>query len=148
MLDELWVVGKVSNHFQGKHRFASPGSWATSRILNRFSVTSELVSFSSGFKLKTLDYIFNRLPIAAIRDGIAGLPLTPGLDCLCFDSMRELAQGVIGVIDDVARLNALQRAAYEKCESGFDWGDRGRTLCDAIHDSVERRRAVHASESA
>jgi hypothetical protein len=58
MLDELWVVGKVSNHFQGKHRFAPPGSWATSRILNRFSLTSELVSFSSGFKLKTLDYIF------------------------------------------------------------------------------------------
>ena len=37
-----------------------------------------------GFKLKTLDYIFNRLPIAAIRGSMAGLPLTQGLDYLSF----------------------------------------------------------------
>ena len=69
-----------------------------------------------GFKLKTLDYIFNRLPIAAIRGSIAGLPLTPGLHYLSFKSMRELAQGVAAVIDDIERLNSMQQAAYEKCE--------------------------------
>jgi hypothetical protein len=34
--------------------------------------------------------------------------------------MRELAQGVVAVIDDIARLNSLQQAAYEKCSTGFD----------------------------
>jgi hypothetical protein len=37
--------------------------------------------------------------------------------------MRELAQGVAGVIDDIGRLNSLQQAAYEKCNTGFDWSD-------------------------
>jgi polysaccharide biosynthesis protein PslH len=101
-----------------------------------------------GFKLKTLDYIFNRVPIAAIRGSMAGLPLTPGLHYLCFESMRELAQGVAAVIDDIERLDSLQQAAYEQCESSFDWSDRGRTLCNAIQQAVDRQRAAHERRSA
>jgi glycosyltransferase involved in cell wall biosynthesis len=89
-----------------------------------------------GFKLKTLDYIFNRVPMAAITGSIADLPLTPGLDYLCYEAMRELAEGVVAVIDDCARLNSMQQAAYEKCQSGFDWSDRGRTLYNAIRQAV------------
>jgi hypothetical protein len=92
-----------------------------------------------GFKLKTLDYIFNRLPIAAIKGSMAGLPLTPEAHYLSFENMRELARGVAGVIDDVERLNSLQQGAYEKCEGGFDWSDRGRTLCDSLRHAVNRR---------
>jgi polysaccharide biosynthesis protein PslH len=92
-----------------------------------------------GFKLKTLDYIFNRVPIAAIRGSMAGLPLTPGLHYLSFDSMRELAQGVAAVIDDLERLNSLQQAAYEKCTTAFDWGERGQTLCNAIRQALNRQ---------
>jgi hypothetical protein len=58
------------------------------------------------------------VPIAAIRGGIAGLPLTPWLHYLSFESMRELAH-------DIERLNSSQQAAYEKCNTGFDWSDRG-----------------------
>jgi hypothetical protein len=50
---------------------------------------------------------------------------------LSFESMRELAQGVVGVIDDTERLNSMQQAAHEKCDTGFDWRDRGRTFCNA-----------------
>jgi glycosyltransferase involved in cell wall biosynthesis len=99
-----------------------------------------------GFKLKTLDYIFNRVPIAAIKGSTAGLPLTPGLHYLSFDSMRELAQGIAGVIDDLARLNRMQEAAYEQCETGFDWSDRGQTLCSAIRQAVKRQSASHARD--
>ena len=98
-----------------------------------------------GFKLKTLYYIFNRVPIAAIRDGIAGLPLTPEVDYLSFESIPELARGVATVIDDIGRLNSLQQAAYEKCESGFDWNDRGRTLCNAIRQAMNRQHTAHES---
>jgi len=57
---------------------------------------------------------------------MVGLSLTQGLDYLCFESMRELAQGVAAVIDDIERLNSLQQSAYEKCDTAFDWSDRGR----------------------
>ena len=95
-----------------------------------------------GFKLKTLDYIFNRVPIAAITGSVSGLPLTPGVHYLSFKSMRALAQGLVAVIDDIGRLNAMQQAAYQKCESGFDWIDRGRTLYNFIRHAARRRGAA------
>ncbi len=100
-----------------------------------------------GFKLKALDYIFNRVPIAAIRGSMTGLPLTPGLDYLSFELMQELGQGVTAVIDDIDRLNSMQQAAYEKCNTGFDWSDRGQTLYNAIQESVNRRRSAYARKS-
>jgi glycosyltransferase involved in cell wall biosynthesis len=101
-----------------------------------------------GFKLKTLDYIFNRVPIAAIRGSMAGLPLTAGLDYVSFDSMRELAQGVAVIIDDLARLNSMQQTAYEKCSTGFDWRDRGRILRDAIRRVANGQRSARRGRSA
>jgi len=92
-----------------------------------------------GFKLKALDYVFNRLPIAAITGSMTGLPLKHGLDYLSFASMRQLAQGVVAVIDDIERLNSMQRAAYEKCNVGFDWSNRGRTLYNAIQQAVNQQ---------
>jgi glycosyltransferase involved in cell wall biosynthesis len=97
-----------------------------------------------GFKLKALDYIFNRVPIAAIRGSMVGLPLTQGLEYLSFESMRELAEGIATVIDDIERLNSMQQAAYKKCNTGFDWSDRGRTLHDAIQQAVNRQRSAYA----
>lgn len=149
---ELWIAGNIAPHLRAKNHFRATRFLGFVENLEpvfhnaRIGIVAERTG--GGFKLKTLDYIFNHLPIAAIRDGVAGLPLTPGVDYLSFDTMRELAQGVIGVIDDTERLNALQRAAYKKCELGFDWRERGRTLCDAIQNSIERRRAVYAREAA
>jgi polysaccharide biosynthesis protein PslH len=97
-----------------------------------------------GFKNKALDYVFNRLPIAAIRGSMAGSPMTQGVDYLSFDSMRELARGVATVIDDLERLNSMQKAAYEKCKAGFDWSDRGRTLYNAIQQAVNGQQSAYA----
>jgi polysaccharide biosynthesis protein PslH len=149
---ELWVVGKVPDHLRAR------GHYRATRFLGfmddlepifrnvRIGIVAERTG--GGFKHKSLDYIFNRVPIAAISGSIAGLPLTPGLDYLSFESMRELVQGVAAVIDDIERLNSLQRAAYEKCNTGFDWSDRGRTLFNAIWQAVNRKRAAHARLSA
>ena len=145
---ELWVVGNVRDPLKAKNHLRATRFLGFVENLEpilrsvRIGIVAERTG--GGFKLKTLDYIFNRVPIAAIRGGIAGLPLTPGLHYICFESMRELAQGVVAVIDDIERLNSLQHAAYEKCESGFDWSDRGRTLCNAIRQAVNRQRAAHA----
>ena len=101
-----------------------------------------------GFKLKTLDYIFNRVPIAAITGSMTGLPLTQGLDYLSFASMRQLGEGVVAVIDDIERLNSMQQAAYKKCNTGFDWSDRGRALYDGIQQALNRQRSAYARKSA
>jgi glycosyltransferase involved in cell wall biosynthesis len=145
---ELWIAGNVAARFRAKNHFRATRFLGYVDNLEpvfrdaRIGIVAERTG--GGFKLKTLDYIFNRLPIAAINGGIAGLPLTPGRNFLFFASMRELAEGVVRVMDDFERLNALQRAAYERCEVGFDWSDRGRALRDAIHESIARRRAIHA----
>jgi polysaccharide biosynthesis protein PslH len=146
---ELWVVGNVPDHLQVKNHF-----YAT-RFLGfvedveaifrsvRIGIVAERTG--GGFKLKTLDYIFNRVPIAAIRGSIAGLPLTADRHYLCFESMSELAQGVADAIDDIERLNSLQQTAYEKCKNGFDWNDRGRTLYNAIRQAVDGQRGSKSS---
>jgi polysaccharide biosynthesis protein PslH len=148
---ELWVVGKVAEHL-ATHHFRATRFLGFVEDLEpifrsvRIGIVAERTG--GGFKLKTLDYIFNRVPIATIRGGIAGLPLTPGVHYLCFESMRELAHGVAAVIDDIERLNSVQQGAYERCATGFDWSERGRTLCDAIQQAVNRQCAAHARRSA
>jgi hypothetical protein len=72
------------------------------------------------------------------------LPLTPSQHYLSFESMRELAQGVAAVLEDIELLNSLQQAAYEQCKAAFDWNDRGRTLRKAIKQAVNGQRAAHA----
>jgi hypothetical protein len=64
-----------------------------------------------------------------------------------FASMRELAQGVVANIDNFEQLNRLQRAAYEKCGTGFDWSDRGRTLRDAIQEAVHDNMAMTSTRA-
>jgi glycosyltransferase involved in cell wall biosynthesis len=141
---ELWVVGKVPDQLRTERRHRA------TRFLGfvddpgpifrdvRIGIVAERTG--GGFKLKSLDYIFNRVPIAAITGSIASLPLIPGRHYLSFDSMPQLAQGVADVIDDIERLNCLQRAAYGKCAAGFDWSDRGRILSDAIQEAVNQKR--------
>jgi glycosyltransferase involved in cell wall biosynthesis len=146
---ELWVVGNVADHLQAQNHFRATRFLGFVEDLQpifrsvRLGIVAERTG--GGFKLKTLDYIFNRVPIATIRGGIAGLPLTPGLHYLSFASVQELAQGVVAVIDDIQRLNSLQQAAYEKCESGFDWSDRGRSLYNAIRQAMNRRPPAERS---
>ena len=132
---ELWVVGKVPDHTQGR-------SVRATRFLGfvedpqpifrtaRMGIVPERTG--GGFKLKTLDYIFNRVPIAALSGSIAGLPLTPRMHYLSFRSIPELAQGVAVAMDNVELLNNLQEAAYAECHARFDWADRGRALHDAM----------------
>ena len=71
-----------------------------------------------GFKLKGLDYVFNRLPILSMRIALPGMPLQDGRSIGLFDSHASLAEGVVGLIDDFveleppagARLRGLRRA--------------------------------------
>jgi len=85
-----------------------------------------------GFKLKVLDYVFNRLPILALNGSVAGVPLKHNQGILLFDSQEALARGVLGVMDDIDLLNRLHNDAYAQCRAKFDWGCRGQQLYSAI----------------
>jgi glycosyltransferase involved in cell wall biosynthesis len=96
----------------------------------RMAIVPEEVG--GGFKLKILDYVFNRLPVAAITDTEAGLPLNPSESILTFPSMEKLAEGVLRAMDDIALLNSLQERAYAACAPNFDWAARGVELHAAV----------------
>jgi glycosyltransferase involved in cell wall biosynthesis len=85
-----------------------------------------------GFKLKVLDYVFNRLPILALNGSVAGVPLKHNEGILLFNSHESLARGVLGVMDDLDLLNRLHNDAYASCRAKFDWGCRGQQLYASI----------------
>src|SRR5579863_3167387 len=85
-----------------------------------------------GFKLKVLDYIFNRIPIFALNGSVAGVPLRHDESILLFPDQRSLALGILQAIDDVARLDDLQNAAFHACQGAFDWRSRGDQLMSAM----------------
>lgn len=85
-----------------------------------------------GFKLKVLDYVFNRIPIMALQGSVAGVPLQDEKSILLFSSQKDLASGVTETIDRLDRLNQLQDAAYAVCRDRFDWNARGLRLAAAL----------------
>jgi glycosyltransferase involved in cell wall biosynthesis len=100
-----------------------------------------------GFKLKGLDYVFNRLPILAMRIALPGMPLEEGTNIGLFDSHAGLAEGVVELIDDFPRLNAWQVAAYDACADRFDWWRIGHHLMQHIR-SAERLPATAGTDVA
>lgn len=96
----------------------------------RIAVVAERLG--GGFKLKVLDYVFNRLPIAALEGSVAGTPLTPDLSMLTFADHRPLAKGVLAALDDLDLLNRLQASAFRACAERFNWSDRGERLAATI----------------
>jgi glycosyltransferase involved in cell wall biosynthesis len=92
-----------------------------------------------GFKLKGLDYVFNRVPILAMRVALPGMPLEDGRSIGLFDSHQALAEGVVSLIDDFAVLNRRQAAAFDACATRFDWHRIGEHLLAHI-GKVQRRQ--------
>lgn len=88
-----------------------------------------------GFKMKTLDFIFNRVPLVVGAGSADSLPLKPGVELLEVSDHRDLADTIASVIDDVDRLNELQRAAFTACANSFT-DDSIKALSDALDRAV------------
>lgn len=74
-----------------------------------------------GFKLKSLDYVFHGVPIAALSGSAAGLPLVAGLSVVEADDALRLARAIVEVIDDTARLERIAELARISCQEVFTW---------------------------
>ena len=134
---ELVIVGSAEPAYLDRLRARVTATRFTGRVeevapyfgQGRIALVSDR---HGGFKLKTLDYVFNRLPIAATAGAAPGLPLVPGESILLAHDHAGLAQIVIETIDDFDRLNRIQNAAYWACQDRFDWSAVGARLLAAI----------------
>ena len=97
----------------------------------RIAVVPEAIG--GGFKLKFLDYVFGRMPVATLARATAGLPDEIRQAMLCSETLGELALGIADLIDNLAELNAMQERALQNATARFRWSDRGVELLRAIH---------------
>ncbi len=89
-------------------------------------------AIGGGFKLKFLDYLFRRLPVATLRDAAAGLPGVLRSQMIEAESLVQLVERIVEQVGDAERLNALQDKAYIAAGSLFKWYDRGLQLRAAL----------------
>ncbi len=134
---ELCVVGSAEECYLSRLRRNVVATTFTGRVDNvaRHMAQARLALVPdrlAGFKLKTLDYIFNRVPILGISGSISGVPLRPNETVLLFPDHETLAEGVLRVIDDFEMLNEMQDLAYAACRDQFDWARIGSSLVSAI----------------
>lgn len=96
----------------------------------RLAVVPEAIG--GGFKLKFLDYIFRRLPVATLAGAAAGLPPDIRRHLVSRSDLEGLVIAIIGHMDRLDELNRLQRGAFDAAGRLFHWPDRGIRLRDTI----------------
>ena len=135
---ELQVVGSGGEAFIEQLRQQSQATSFTGTVTDvapyldqaRIAIVPE--RSGGGFKLKVLEYVFNRVPVFALAGSFAGVPLRHNESAMVYSDHAALAHGVLEAIDDVDRLNRLQERAYAVCANRFDWSSRGRQIVSAI----------------
>jgi polysaccharide biosynthesis protein PslH len=102
----------------------------------RIAVVPE--SIGGGFKLKFLDYIFGRIPVATLSQAAAGLPEELRRAMLSSDCVEGLIAEIVSHIDRLDELNRMQERAFALGKIRFEWRERGERLRQAIEDSSRR----------
>lgn len=103
----------------------------------RMAVVPEVIG--GGFKLKFLDYLFGRVPVATLAGASAGLPPSVRSQMLVCNDLESLTAGIVADIDSFDLLNARQESAFDLAKTLFRWQDRGTQLYRAI---VQLRREL------
>jgi glycosyltransferase involved in cell wall biosynthesis len=96
----------------------------------RIAVVPEAIG--GGFKLKFLDYVFGRMPVATLSQAVAGVPAELRAAMLCRDDPAALAAGIVELMDAPERLNRMREEALAGALARFRWEDRGRALLREI----------------
>jgi glycosyltransferase involved in cell wall biosynthesis len=112
----------------------------------RIAIVPELIG--GGFKLKFLDYIFGRVPVATVDAAAAGLPAKLREDLITSTDFTGLTSAIIEHIDGLERLNRLQTAAFEQAKTLYRWEDRGLQLQQRIAELQQARASSPARSSA
>lgn len=135
---ELQAVGSAEESFLERLRQRTSATLFTGTVpdVTRYMDDARIAIVpernGGGFKLKVLEYVFNRIPVFALTGSFAGVPLVHNDSVMLFPDHAALAHGVLEAIDDVERLNRLQERAFAACADRFDWASRGRQILSAI----------------
>jgi glycosyltransferase involved in cell wall biosynthesis len=140
---ELQVVGRTEESYVAALRRRFPaveivGTVPDVRPYMAAARAALVPDMLGGFKLKSLDYIFNRIPMFAMRGAVPGMPLQDHAGIRLFDRHADLARGVVESIDDVASLNVQQETAYRLSADSFDWSAIGQDLVQQIQKAPIR----------
>ncbi|MFL6578952.1 MAG: glycosyltransferase [Povalibacter sp.] len=129
---------KARTHATEFHGFVDDPTAALAHA--RMAVVPEV--FGGGFKLKFLDYMFARVPVATLSDAAAGLPDALRSAMIVRGDLQTLVQGIVAEIDRFTELNERQQRAFELAQTLYRWGDRGRHLRQAIVQ-IQREHRAH-----
>jgi glycosyltransferase involved in cell wall biosynthesis len=140
-LKQTLLASSKATHFQGFVTELGP-LLAQARI----AIVPELIG--GGFKLKFLDYIFGRVPVATVDAAAAGLPQRLRDDMITGNDFEGLTTAIIENMDQLGRLNRIQSAAFEQARTLYRWEDRGLQLQQRIIDLQKARTASPARSSA
>jgi len=135
---ELHIVGNAEQAFLEAMQRGAKATRFVGRVpcvdkymdQSRIAIVPE--RHGGGFKLKVLDYVFNRLPIYALNGSVAGVPLKDGESLQLRPTHEGLARGVLDAIEDFDGLNRQQQSAYTACLDKFNWESRGKELATAL----------------
>jgi glycosyl transferase family 1 len=141
----VFIVGNMSDEFKRKVQSDWPGVTFTGRVKNvrpylekaRIGVIPEKAG--GGFKLKSLEYIFNRLPLFALEASICNLNLKHGTSAMLYTDMKKLCEGIVEHIDNFRLLNTLQINAFEKCQKFFGITPVVQSLEKGINEAKKQR---------
>lgn len=134
------VVGRVPDSLRG---YLQPRLHATqfhgfvddvSAIFRQSRFGLIIEETGGGFKLKTLDYVFNGLPIAAIDGSFEGIPEEVAAHFLVKSNVRSLIDAIVATIGDDQRLQAMRAGALSAARDKFDWGIGARNFISAVED--------------
>jgi len=104
---------------------------------SRIAIVPEEIG--GGFKLKFLDYIFGRVPVATLTHAAAGLPASIRSEMIMREGMAGLVDAIIEHIDDDEALTRMQDRALAAAREDYRWGDRGQKLLRAIEQHAQRQ---------
>lgn len=110
----------------------------------RIAIVPELIG--GGFKLKFLDYIFGRVPVATVDAAAAGLSSRLRDELITGHDFAALTAAIIDNIDRIDHLNRIQAAAFEQARTLYRWDDRGLQLQQRIAD-LQKMRATSQTRS-
>ena len=109
----------------------------------RLGVVPECIG--GGFKLKFLDYIFGRLPVATLSQAAAGLPPELRRTLLTGDTLEDLLRAIVSHMDRFEKLNRMQERAFALAQERYRWNTRGDELRQAIAE-VQQQAARTAAD--
>lgn len=139
---EIAVVGDIPDDLRARVIEGYPNVKVLGFADDLGAVTSQaragliVDTVGSGFKLRLLSHVFQRLPIMGLSEAIDGLPTPEGEGYLGAATLGDLVQLVCTSLDELKLLNAIQERAFADCESEFSWSERARILRTAIEDGA------------